>query len=95
MGSKYVFSLDRGFQIAGRKEEIKVLKNGKIYLEDGSLYFLLNRLNAVLQEEYHSPRSRTLYLVKSYPIYMMDGRSGHLVDKDQFNGHDFRRLLRR
>ena len=95
MASKYIFSLDRDYQIAGRKEEIKVLKNGKIYLEDGSLCFLLNRLNALLQEEYHSPRNRKLYLIKSYPIYMMDGVPKYFVDKDPFNGHDFRRLLLR
>jgi hypothetical protein len=96
MASKSVFSLDNGFQIAGRKEEVKVLKNGNVYLEDRRLYFSLSKLDAILQEEYHSPGKGRLYLIRSYPIYMMEGHPGHFfVDKEPFDGHDFRRLLRR
>jgi hypothetical protein len=90
-----LITIEEGYAIADRKEKVKVLKNGKKYLEDGSLCFLLNRLNVILKEEYHSPRNRKLYLISSYPVYMMDGVPKYFVDKDPFSGHDFRRLLLR
>ncbi len=81
--------IEEGYDIADRKEKVKVLRNGEICLTDRNLSVILFRQNALYNGSHvHFPRE-----VIFCPVYSYGSLDNLLVDIDPYDRHDIRKLI--
>ncbi|MCX6814681.1 MAG: hypothetical protein NTY20_03465 [Candidatus Aenigmarchaeota archaeon] len=83
--------IEKGYDIAHKKEKVKVLKNGDIYLENGNLSVILFRENSFFRDKSIRYGSNGV----PYPMYSNRSCEQLLVDMDPDGKHDFRKLIPR